>query len=353
MSNEAKLGILATIAILVSIFGYKFLKGQNVFSISNEYYVEYLDVQQLTKSSPIFINGLKVGSVKDIYLKPEDLRTIIVVLDIKSSIKIPKNTIAAIQSTGLVGGKVITLQYKGVCTDGTCAVDGDYLKGVTLGLLDVMVGHDQLNDYMEQVKTGLVGIVDTLSGSVGDPNSNTVIAKSVRDIQVILENLKATTNDLKRISDASAATLPKTLNNIDALVANLKNNNDKINSIIANTASFSDKINKTDIDGTNKQLQTTLAELKNTISQSTNTVAELNKITKEINSGNGSLGKLIYDPQLYTNLNKTSKNMELLLQDFRLNPKRYVNVSVFGKKQKTYVVPANDPAFQDSTQFKN
>jgi len=137
------------------------------------------------------------------------------------------------------------------------------------------------------------------------------------------------------------------------LVSNLKNNNDKINIIIGNVASFSDKINKTDIDGTNKQLQSTLTELKNTISQSTNTVAELNKITKAINTGNGSLGKLIYDPQLYINLNRTSKNMDLLLQDFRLNPKRYVNVSVFGKKQKTYVVPNNDPAFQDSIQLKN
>ncbi len=353
MSNEAKLGILATVAILASIFGYKFLKGQNVFSISNEYYVEYKDVQQLTKSSPIYINGLKVGAVKDIYIKPEDQRTIIVVLDIKTSIKIPKNTIASIQSTGLVGGKVITLQYSGVCSDGTCAVDGDYLKGETLGLLDVLVGRDQLNDYMQQIKTGLFSIVDTISGSVGDPNSNTVVAKSVRDIQVILDNLKATTNDLRKITDASASVLPKTLINIDALVSNLKNNNDKINIIIGNVASFSDKINKTDIDGTNKQLQSTLTELKNTISQSTNTVAELNKITKAINTGNGSLGKLIYDPQLYINLNRTSKNMDLLLQDFRLNPKRYVNVSVFGKKQKTYVVPNNDPAFQDSIQLKN
>ncbi len=344
MSNEAKIGILAVVAILISIFGYKFLKGQEVFSRTEEYKVEYANVDQLTKAAPVLINGFQVGAVKDIYIKPEDQRTIVVTISIKGGVKIPKNTIAAIKPSGLVGGKVIELYFSSPCQGGDCAVNGDYLKGVTNGLLDAIVGKEQLDSYLTQLKDGLTGIYDTLSEKASDPNAKRGLPKTINDLNVIMENLTATTQDLRVLIALSSQSIPSITKNLDDITRNLKANNDKITAILNNTAKFSENLSKTDISATNTSLQTSLTSLDQTLKSTDLAVKDLKKITDGINNGSGSLGLLVKDPQLYNNLNKTSRNLDLLLQDLRLNPKRYINVSVFGKKQKEYTLPEADPA---------
>ncbi len=345
MSNEIKIGILATAAILVSIFGYKFLKGQNVFGRSNEFYVEYKVVDQLTKSSPVFISGFQVGTVRNIYIKPEDQLTIVVLLNINTEITIPKNTIAAIRPSGIVGGKIIELIFDKPCNGDDCAQSGDHLKGVNQGYLDAMVGKEQLHSYLQVLKDGLVDIYDTLAAKSEGPDGQNQIQKTVKDINLIIQNLKTSTNNIKTITDATASSFPAIMGNLDAVTKNLKTNNDKITSILTNTEQITSNFQKVDISKTNESVQTTLKNLDNTLVSTQAAVNDLKKITTEINSGTGTMGKLIKDPQLYDNLNHTSKNLDLLLQDFRLNPKRYVNVSVFGKSQKEYIVPEKDPAY--------
>jgi phospholipid/cholesterol/gamma-HCH transport system substrate-binding protein len=347
MSNEAKIGILATVAILISIIGYKFLKGQDVFSRSDEFYVEYSNVDQLTKSASVLINGFQVGTVKDIFIKPQDQKTIIVVLNIKGGVKIPKNTIAAIKSSGLVGGKVIELLFSAPCSEGNCAVEGDYLQGVTTGLLDALVGKDQLDSYLNQLKYGLTDIYDTLSNKANDPRAKGGLPKTINDINVIMENLKASTRDLQILIALSSQSIPGIAKNLEDITKNLKSNNEKISSILSNSEKFSSNLSKTDISKTNEDLQVTMNTLEKTLKSTDLAVNDLRKITNEINQGTGTMGLLIKDPQLYNNLNRTSKNLDLLLQDFRLNPKRYVNVSVFGKSQKTYSLPESDPAYME------
>ncbi len=344
MSNEAKIGILATVAILISIIGYKFLKGQDVFSRSEEFYVEYSNIDQLTKSASVLINGFQVGTVKDIFIKPEDQKTIVVVLNVKGGIKIPKNTIAAIKSSGLVGGKVIELLFSAPCADGNCATEGDYLQGITTGLLDAIVGKDQLDSYLNQLKYGLTDIYDTLSNKANDPNSKGGLPKTINDINIIMENLKASTRDLQLITSSTALAIPGISKNLEEITKNLRSNNDKITAILNNTEQFSGNLSKTDISKTNEDLQITMKSLNTTLKTTDLALSDIKKITADINDGKGSMGALLKDPQLYNNLTRTSKNLDLLLQDFRLNPKRYVNVSVFGKKQQVYSLPENDPA---------
>ncbi|HMG16997.1 MAG TPA: MlaD family protein [Saprospiraceae bacterium] len=345
MSNEIKIGILATAAILISIFGYKFLKGHNVFGNSNEFYVEYKVVDQLTKSSPVFISGFQVGVVRNIYIKPEDQLSIVVVLEINPEISIPKNTVAAIRPSGIVGGKIVELIFDKPCAGDNCAKSGDYLKGVNQGYLDAMVGKEQLNSYLKVLKEGLVGIYDTLAAKAEGPDGQNQLQKTIKDINVIVQNLKTSTNNIRIITDATANSFPSIMGNLDGITKNLKTNNDKISAIIKNTEAITSNFQKVDIAKTNESVQLTLKNLDNTLSSTQVAMADLKKITSEINSGSGTMGKLIKDPQLYDNLNHTSKNLDLLLQDFRLNPKRYVNVSVFGKKQKDYAVPEKDPAY--------
>lgn len=344
MSNETKIGILATVAILISIIGYKFLKGQDVFNKTEEFYVEYKNIEQLSNAAAVLINGFEVGTVKKIYIKPEDQKTIIVVLNIKGGIKIPKDAVAAIKPSGLVGGKVIEIMFKNTCADGTCAVDGDYLKGVTTGMLDALVGKDQLDSYLEQLKYGLTDIYDTISSISSGPNAKGGLSKTINDINAIIANLKQSTLELQIITKASAQSFPLILNNLQDVTKNLSANNAKINAILANTEKFSGNLTTLDLAKTNANLNTTMSSLDQTLKTTELTLNNLKSMTAGINEGQGTLGKLLKDEQLYNNLNQTSRNLDLLLQDFRLNPKRYVNVSVFGKKQKSYTLPANDPA---------
>ena len=340
MSNEVKIGILACAAILVSIFGYKFLKGQNVFGGNNVFYVEYAEIDQLTKSSPVFINGFQVGTVKDIQIKKEDQKTILVTFDVSADVSFPKTAIAAIRPSGIVGGKIVELIFDKPCSEDNCAQNGDYLKGANQGYLDAMVGKEQLKSYLTELKVGLVDIYDTLAAKSG----NNGLKKTLNDINIILDNLKMSTKYLNVITQVSAESIPGIVGNLESITKNLKTNNEKITAILQNTSSFTNNLQKIDIGKTNEAVQLTLKNLDKTLVSTNEAMLDFKKVAAEMNSTNGSLGKLIKDPQLYDNLNKTSRNLDLLLQDFRLNPKRYVNVSVFGRKQKSYTVPENDPA---------
>ncbi|MDH3651763.1 MAG: MlaD family protein, partial [Saprospiraceae bacterium] len=115
MSREIRIGLLTIVAIAVLIWGYKYLLGQNLLKASNKYYIEYSNIDKLKPSDPVSINGFDVGTVQDIYLKPEDMKTIIVVIDVKSEVKLPPDTEAHLFNNGMMGSKAIRLEYEGVC----------------------------------------------------------------------------------------------------------------------------------------------------------------------------------------------------------------------------------------------
>lgn len=338
--KEFSIGLLAIICISVSIWGYKFLLGKDLLNPSNTFYVKYPSVDQLRPSNPVFVKGFQVGTVQTIELT-ENLDSVLVTLDISRDIKIPKQTSATIFTNGAIGPKAILLEMEGPC----CAQSGNFLNGKIHGMLQSLVSPDELDLYMNKIKSGVTGVLDTLQTTLDNPQ-----AKSLRDIHEIISNLASLTRNLDRLMAQSSTDLNQSFQNLSSISKNLKENNDKVTHILANLDQISTDLNKAglgeDIKSTVDNMNTSITELKITLQQASVTFKEVNQVLDGVKNGQGTLGALVQDKKLYNSLHSTSRNLDLILQDLRLNPKRYISVSVFGKKQKDYVYPDNDPALK-------
>lgn len=348
MSNETKIGLLAVIVIALFFWGYNFLKGKNVLSTSKLLYVEYEQVDQLAVSAPVTINGFRVGVVSDMYLEPEEMKTVITVLNINRGIEIPKNATAWIQSQGVMSGNGISIEFENPCTGEDCAKTGDYLQGKAKGLLYSLVDPEEIPTYTDQLGKGLSKVVDSLLAKVGGgedgPNSATVT-----DLKQTVSNIRQLTARLNSMMSKSSGNLEGMLGNFESISANLKNNNDKINELLANTSDLTKQLKEANLANTVGKANTTLEsstaainKLKATLDGTDELIANLTKLSADIKNGNGSMGKIMQNDELYNNLNEASREMALLLQDVRLHPKRYTRI--LSKKEKPYVYPEGDPA---------
>lgn len=350
LSNETKIGLLTAISIVLLIWGYQFLKGKNILSSSQLFYVEYEDINRLKPSTPVVINGFQVGIVSDIYFT-ENMETIEVVLDVRDDISIPKNTIAQITSASIMGDKAITLLFDKPCKGNDCAQSGDRLKGTMKGLLGTMIGEPtEVDAYMGAVKNNLGDIVDTLKTKVmGEGGEGDA---TMDDLKVIIANLKSTTSQLDRLMAASSSKLTGVLGNMDALSANLKNSNAEITGIINNFNTFSAQLKDADVGKTLAKASTAmdgasdaLTSMKTTLASADGAVKDLSAVLQKVNGTEGTLGMLMNDDKMYNDLERTIKNMDFLLQDIRLHPERYRRV--LSKKKMPYEKIESDPAFQE------
>jgi len=357
-SNEAKLGLLAIVTLAVLIWGYRFLKGKNLLDNSNTYYITYPDVDGLAASAGVFINGFQVGTVTAVNLKPDDVEKILVTIEVDGAIEVPKTAQAILTPAGIMGGKSILLEYGNMDMSSGILEHKSYIEGSSTGLLGSMVDASEIDVYMDKLTAGFSGLIDTLSNS--SPNAEESIKESLQDFQNTIKNLSGISTKLNSILARSAGNLDETLANIASLSETLKNSNGKIAGIIDNlevvTSDLKDaQISKTvdAAEGAITEVQTSLQTIQGTVSSAEQAIANINQLISKVENGDGSLSALINDKALYENLESTSQNLDLLLQDFRLNPKRYVNVSVFGKKQKDYELPENDPAENAAETPKN
>ena len=332
ISRETKIGLLAAASLAILIWGYEFLKGRNILQTSQIFISEYTNADELKKSNPVQVNGFQVGIVKDVYLNPKDLTKIIVEIDVRRDVKVPEGTIAEINTTSMMGGRVIELIFPPQCLKGDCPSAGKYLEGRTKGFLNSMVGTDNLDTYLSILETRLTQITDTLISKFSD---NPELARSGNDIQSILANLNSATAKIDRQLSTS---LEQSFNNIASITGNLKDNNEKIGRIIDNLAAVSGDLKEDDVVG---NVNTTVNELKTTIQQIDGAVEKLSAVLAKIQESQGTLGLLVNDKALYEQLSETLTNIELLTQDIRLNPKRYT--TVLSKKSKPYVKPESDP----------
>lgn len=299
-------------ALLLFIWGYRFLEGSNLFSSSKVLYVEYPNIDGLANSSPVTINGLTVGKVTSV--KPKDALGTSIVVEMQIDNKdffISKSSVARLYSPSMLGGKQIQLVLD--ATDKTEAESGDTLKGSEIaGLLD------SLGSKLEP----LAGKVEKMIASADQllTNLNQVLdEKTKANLKSSISNLNSTLAEFK----GASATLNKTLSDNKSKIDHTMSNLDKAS---GNFAVVSDSIAKIQFGKTAKSLE--LA------------VGKMNGIMTGLESGQGTAGKLLKDDGLHKNLTKTSKELELLLQDLRLNPTRYINVSLFGKKNKPYKAPS-------------
>ncbi len=312
ISREIKTAILVISSILLFIWGYSFLKGRDLLSNYRTFYVHYDNVEGLAASAAVTINGLVVGKVEKIEFV-DKLGKLRVEMQIKSDFPISKSSIAALYEPGLIAGKQIQIlpNYE----DQTPAQSGDVLQGKVVPGLTALVG-EKLTPISEDL-TKVLKNADRLLTNV-----NNVIDKDTQaNLRKAIAELRTTMEEFHRASGSLNGILDNNKQKIDGIVTNF-------NKVSKDFSSISDSLQKADLGKTVKKLQLTLDSV--------------DKIIAGIESGNGTMGKLIKDDKLYNELTAASNELELLLQDVRLNPTRYVNVSLFGKKNKPYVAPVND-----------
>jgi phospholipid/cholesterol/gamma-HCH transport system substrate-binding protein len=325
MSNEVKIGILAIVAVGLSLWGYKFIMGKNALTSSNLYYVDYNTVEGLQKATPVRISGFQVGVVSDIFMKPDDpSRRVTVVLDLNKDIRIPKDTRATIVATSIMGAKAIDLFYENPCSGEECAPSGSHLQGATLGLLGSMLTEDQAKEYVRIVKEGLNEVLDTLNKEFLDENSNSPVALTLRDMRYTMSNLRSSTSQLDATLQRSTRDIEGTFKNLNSVTNTLAANNETIKSILANADNLTTDLAQADLQNTIESIKATVGSLNQTLGSTNTAVQGVNSAISRINAGQGSLGKLLQDEQLYLDLKAMSSNVDTLVNDLQERPYRYI-----------------------------
>ena len=305
-TKEIRVGFLAVLGIMMSVFSYNYLKGINLFDKNRKFTVKYEKVDGLSVSNPVTMNGFKIGKVQKINFNSKNTRELLVDIVIVNDVIFPKTSLAELYETGLIGGKAIAIipDYK---NDSTIAIDGDYLKGV--------------------IKPGLTELVNQIL-----PQVQLQIEAVMKNAEIVLQNINTlfddeTKKELKSsIEDFSNLTssLSETSDEISELIANnsenLTNSLSDFRSASNNIKSITDSLNSDDI----KSITTNLNSLVN----------NLNSITTSLKNSEGTAGKLINDKSIYDNLENATNQLNRLIEDIKLNPNRYINFSVFGKKNK-------------------
>lgn len=350
LSNETKVAILAIAAVALAIWGFKFLQGINVLTASKTFYVKYKNVQGLQPSAPVFIQGLQVGMVKDIYIDQTDDQTIIAVLNIERGFDVPKDAVATITSPTFMGGRAIELVFDRPCDGDDCAESGDYLQGSSRSFLAGMIAPGEIDVYTERLRKGLAINIDSLAEA--NPES---IASSVQALDNSLKNIELMTSKINRLLDATTSSLALTAENAAIFSQALSGNKEEISHILSNLDTLSRQLKDAGLDQSSKKARETLdtltaniANLRHTLNSATRTISRVDTLAQNLVQGKGLAGRMLTDEQLSEDLERTIRHTQLLIQDLRLNPKRYttLKVKMFGKnKTKAYVSPFNDPIY--------
>ncbi|MBA4853194.1 MlaD family protein [Emticicia sp. BO119] len=306
MKKEVKVGLLGIVTFAIFYLGFNFLKGLDVFRTENEYYAYYSNVEGLQTSNPVMYNGVTIGRVVDV--TPEQTQNRVkVLLAIKRDITLNDNSVAILADNGLLGGKMIKLliQSGNTLTDeGTLKseIEGGLMSGLSERASPVLKNADSLIITLTTIVKQFDQTGVALKALVANANQATTGVNAVVDGNA--KNLSAIT--------ANTATLTSNLNGIATSL------DSQIKPILQKTSTFADSLNA--------------VRLGQTVAQLNNSVASLQGILKDINSGQGTIGKLATDDSLYINLDKTAANLAALMADLKANPKRYVHFSLFGRK---------------------
>ena len=303
-TKEIKIGFLAIIGIMMSVFSYNYLKGINLFDKSRKFTISYEKVDGLSISNPVTMNGFKIGKVQKINFNPNNTRELLVDILIDNDVVFPKTSVAELYETGLIGGKAIAIipDYE---NDSTIAFDGDQLKGVIKPGLTELV-----NQILPQVQLQIEAVMK--NAEIVFKNINTLFDEDTK------QELRSSIEDFSNLTKS----LSETSNEISSLITN---NSDNISFAISDFKKASNNIKSISESISSKEVSEISSNL-NTL------VNNLNSISKSLKDSEGTVGRLINDKSIYNNLVNATEKLNILIEDIKLNPDRYINFSVFGRK---------------------
>ena len=322
INNETKIGVMAVFGIVLLVFGFNFLKGKSLFKKERHIYAVYQEVQLLTKSNPVFINGVQVGTISNLD-GGKDMRRIVVTVNLTKDINIPDNSLAVINPP-LLGSASLEIQLG---SSSTFLKNGDtLLTTLSGGAFDAAL--KIINPVLYEVRNSVKSLDSVLHIITGvfDPGTKNNIKGIVANLNTTTASFALSAKSLQLLLNLQNGALASTLNNVNAFTANLNSNNEKLNSILENAKVASAKF--ADIN------------LKNTLDTLNAAVVNFKQGAEKINSRDGSLGLLLNDKALYNNLQSMTGKINILIDDIRVHPKRYANISVFGKKDKGNYITA-------------
>ena len=304
--KEVKVGVLAVIGILMSVFSYNYLKGFNLFEKNRSFKIIYEKVDGLSISNPVTLNGFKIGNVKKINFNPDNTKELIVDIIIENDISFPKTSYAELYETGLIGGKAIAI-IPDYSNDSTVALDGDYLRGsIKPGLTELV------NQILPQVQLQLEIVMK--NAEIVLKNINSLFdAETKAQLKSSIDDFSNLTNQLSETSNAISKLILENSRNISISVENIRQSSERISDV---SKSLSPK------------------KIKDITTNLDSVLSNLTNISKNLNSTSGTFGKLINDDNVYQNLDSTINELKLLIEDVRNNPNKYINFSVIGRKYK-------------------
>jgi len=309
LSKEIKTGLLAVFAISTFILGYNYLKGSSLFKTERVFYAVYENVEGLGLSSAVNINGFRVGKVQNIEID-KNTGLMIVTFSVENDFQFSKQSIARIYGGGIIGGK--SLAIIPVFESNVIATTGDTLQSqVEEGIMELV--NDRLTPLQMKIESAVEG-VDSLMVAVNDvldEKSRKNLRSSIADLNAITSSFVVSSTKLQSLLTNNEDKLNRTFDNLDATTQNF--------------AAFSDSLAQVNLNQMVNELETTIKNFKS--------------LSEKLNNGEGTLGKLLNDDSLYDNLDFATKQLEELLQDVKLNPTRYINISVFGKRNVPYKSP--------------
>jgi phospholipid/cholesterol/gamma-HCH transport system substrate-binding protein len=313
ISKEVKVGLLSLVAISIMIWGLMYLKGLELLKPKRTFHAYYERVNGLVKANPVTIKGLRVGQVSSLEFSEEQPGKIKVVLIVENDIAIPNNSIARITGGDLLGSKEVEIQLG---DSKELLQDGDALQAVT----DATLG-EEVNQQLLPLKRkteNLISSIDTIATiiqQIMNKNTRDNLVEAVEHVKEALQNLAHMTYQIDTLIGKQKNNISGIINNMESISSNLKKNNDKINNILTNFSSISDSVAKARIPETFRLLNQTLADLNTAINK--------------VNTGQGSVGLLLNDDKLYNEATKAAKDLNLLIEDIKAHPDRYIKVSVF------------------------
>lgn len=309
ISREVKIGTVALLTIIVFIWLYSFLRGENLLTRTSHYFVIYDEIGGLIESNPVEVSGYKVGVVQTIDFIDDGTGRLLVTLSLDKKMKIPEGSLAEITNASLIAGMKIQFIFSDSQTS--------YSSGDTIGGRLAVPITTRLENELLPLKATIELTVSRID-SIMIALNNTLTPGMTRDLQETTSNVKSITGTMARSLSGSEDEIKMAIANLSSFSRVLAQNAGMLDSTMKNLAEISDSIASADLTGTLNRLG--------------NAAAETATLLEAMNDGKGSAGKLITNDSLYNNLNTSLENLSILLEDLKNNPKRYVHFSLFGKK---------------------